>query len=269
MNGLTLIIYTLVTVVTVLLRVYLQINMIDSGTGFYVDAGFLPTAFNVLLVVFVAAIFISTMVKRPSGSLSYSKLNSTLSIFLGFVVEVVSFTQLIEIFFSIGNGAPLPVLLLITLLVSAAAGITFVFDGFAGLSGQPKNDKGIFTCVFPTVWMILLTLSTFTSYKLTVEISDNMLHILAMVFTLLYFAARTKLIIGETTDRNRSQAVFTGLCASYFTFTLALPRLIVGSVGSSFMQGPSIATTLVVLTLGIYCLMTAMPVLRCKQQNFR
>lgn len=265
MSGLTVISYILLTAGGVLLRIALQLWSIDMNTGFYTQVDGMVVAFNLLLAAAVVLLLLLPLLKKPTAGLSGGTVASGTKVFLGFVVEVVAFTDIVEVFLGGGMGGPIPILPIAATVLSIVAGLAFVFEGFYGLSGQEARQPALFTAALPPVWMTIMTLSTFMGYKLTVEISDNMLHILSMVAMLLFIMASSKLSVGVEGTRDRYMALATGMIGSFFCFLLAVPRLVAGSLGATFTEGPGTAGSLVVFALGIYALVMIFPLLRTKQ----
>lgn len=265
MSGLTVICYILLTVGGVLLRIALQLWSIDMNTGFYSQVDGMVMAFNLLLAVAVVLLLLLPLLKKPTAGLFSGTMASATKVFLGFVIEVVAFTDIVEVFLGGGVSSAIPILSVAATALSIVAGLIFVFEGFYGLSGQAPRQPALFAAALPPVWMTVMTLSTFMSYKLTVEISDNMLHILSMVAMLLFMMASAKLDVGVEGTRDRYMALATGMLGSLFCFLLAVPRLVAGSLGATFTGGPSTAGSLVVFALGIYALVMIIPLLRTKQ----
>lgn len=210
------------------LRSILLLWHTDPATGLFATDGWMVTAYNLILAIFLIVMFILNRLRRswndyPVG-LSLRPADA-LSILLG--LSVLAFTWL-----ELSRGNPdtaeirsetwNQVLLYLNLGFGSLTGLSFILNGVRGF--MAKSRLGALLAIFPAIWQIIVLLGRFNSYILT--ISGNLLAVLFMLFVTMFYMGHARVVCGLGRRDGRNYLIPLGLGASLCGMVLVVPNTV-------------------------------------------
>lgn len=247
-------IFSLVTVLLVVLRTVIANKYIEAGTGFYVGGKSFILAFNIILVAFVVAIVAYSLIKlrkkhlnvRPDGRAMGI---ASLIITAGFIYDVYSSmtifstskachhfislfsserTETTNIVVDILQGY----MLFIGAFLALLSVIYFVIMALCCLGGSGDYSKHsllalapVWWCIFRAVYFILIPMNF-------PRISDMLYELIMVGFMLLFFSAFARVASRVDGENSVSKVISYGMCAAVFAAISSVPRLVAKLMGA-------------------------------------
>lgn len=253
-NAVVLAVFSLITVLLIVLRTVISKNYIEVGTGFYVGGESLVLAFNIILIVFTVAMLAYPLIKfrgkhlnvRPDGRAMGIV---SLVIAAGFIYDVYS-TMTIFLtskachhFISLFSSEPTETtnivvdilqgyMLLIGAILALLSVIYFVIMTMCCLGGAADYSKHSFLalapiwwCVFRAVYFILIPMN-FS------KISDMLYELIMVGFMLLFFSAFARVASRIDGENCAGKVIAYGACTAVFAAISSVPRFVSKLMGA-------------------------------------
>lgn len=272
-NGLTYKIPLLAALAAVLiavpLRVYQYFKIIDPETGFYNSVDF---SVYIMYIILGAAMVISIVMpylkhkemmpvsvcKKNPGYLAVS-LIMAVGVIIDSAIMLVDYFELYSEsvnaiyqttsqYISNQGGT----ILLIQAITGIIAAIYFFISGITVGVGSSDGSKLKVLALAPTVWCIFRLLYRFKRTISFTNVSDLMLELFMIVFSMMFFLA-----FAQVTAKVDSQAVFWkifsyGIPAAIFAVVCFIPRLIVIITGRGDMLSQHYTLHMCDITLAVF-----------------
>lgn len=247
----SLFIFIAAVLVTLPIRVYQMLYVIDDATGFFKEGSMSVPILTVLLVMALAAILVSAFLsgdlfagailprKRTVGGIAALAMGVMLllSSLNGSVVQlgrgVVTVQQTVYFVFSI---------------ITAGA---FLLMGVNFIMGKGYALNGVFALV-PVIWACVRLTKQFLEFTTIANISENLYDILMLVFTVLFLFYHAKVLAGMSARKSLDRAVGFGLCAALFAILCTIPRFVLTLNNGGERLGATAQPTLLDLVLAVY-----------------
>lgn len=232
------------TAVTVIIRFVLQFVLIDPETGFYyaTSAGQMAQwGFNLLLALAVVLLCWFSRTSTISPSAIFPPLGKAVSLSLivsGLLCELGAFFALAPEILFLLEGDSLTLKIVLPALINLVMGLLLIYLGFLALGGK-QNRISLTSAVLVLLWSIVLLISNFLSYPIAYHVSDNMLHILALVCMAFLMVAFFKALLGVSSQKSLASTLRFGLLTAYLGVVLVLPRLVAIWTGHANLQIPA------------------------------
>lgn len=252
--------------ISVPLRIYQYFNIIEPQTGFYskIDAS-VYVMYAVLAAAFICAMFVSRKKNEDDGIRRRSPMFLCVSIIMAIGVIVDSASQLIAYFelYSEATGAnALSVseyisaqggtLLLLQAVFGCLSAVYFFVFGLTVGFGNSDGSKFRLFALVPVIWCIFRLLYRFKRTISFTNVSDLLLELFMLVFSLLFFLA-----YAQVTTKVDGSSVYwklfaCGLPASLFALVCFIPRFIIVVTGKSEMLADGYGVCFSDLTLAVF-----------------
>lgn len=247
-NTIAMAIFSAVTVLLIALRTVIVNKFVEAGTGFYIGGKALVLAFNVILIVFTAAIIVIPLIRlkkqhlnvRPGG-----KVMGAMSLILaaGFVYDVYSSMTIFSTskacyhFISLFSSARTETTniavdifqgyaLLISAVFALISLIYFVIlasSCFSVSDGYSKHGilalAPVWWCVFKAVYFMLIPMRF-------AKISDLLYEVVMICFLLLFFIAFARVASRVDGESCVGKVIVYGAGAAVFGAISSVPRII-------------------------------------------
>ena len=240
-------VFSAIVVLTLAVRFFLQFSEIDLYNGFYYandvsDAwslGFLALLFAAVVAVVVMVWRFKPAAARPEQL--HTRSLALTQIALGLVAEVGAYFTGFSVLMAILGGYRISLGDAAVSGLTVLGGLVMIVIGLATLSNK-QNTGGLFAAIVVIIWMALNLIFTFMSYPIVLNVSDNMLHILALASATAFFLYYFKVLVGVGSQRDTSTAIVLGLLTAYFGVTLVIPRFVVRMVTKIYAFVPSVSS---------------------------
>lgn len=248
-------IFTISTVLAVILRFSQLFFTIDAATGFsaqgYYEKVNIVVYAIMLLLVAIPTFFSSVSSNRQPTRAPIPKSFPLLTI-INFVVAICMFVVAITKYFALASLAPLAIIELILLIVSA---VWFIIYATAGIA-KIKLPVGL--SIAPVLLYLFKLINTFISHNGLANISENLIVTLFLCTQLLFFLLQSK-ILCKVTIRKSSRIIFP---VSLVTFMLMVvgnfPPLFINLMGRGDLLHTSSVFNLEYVIVGAYALIFTM-----------
>lgn len=254
------------------LRIYLKLTTIDPATGFYEGNAIVVTAFYLLLIVSVAALFFLRIFVKTPISVSFPKCIKLPAVLTGAAALVACASPLLTRLsaLSLPTGS-LPgilvglVSLLLTFAIFIAApvitgGLFLWLGARAGAPVGPQDDarpalplrcNGIMALA-PLFWQTGVLLTSFMAYTAVRSVSDQMLALVSLIFFVPFLLAHARVLAGVDPVKGARQLVAFGLPFSLLAISTSCGALAAAATGQSLTVSLSLAQSVFYLFAGIY-----------------
>ena len=227
-------IFLIILVISLPIRLYQALFLLEPGTGFYSD-GYLST--GALLIVLMAGCALlcaetareKEMVPRlPVRSLGAA----VVGMFTGFLFCGQSIYSLL--------GAPAvdnPGMNGILAAAGILAGLAFLWQSYGHAMGDNPWARHPLPALLPPLWGCVCLVALFLSYSGTVNTADNVYDTFSVVFLLLFFFAYAKLHAGIEPARSGRAAVRYGLISVWLAAITVVPEVVLTVMGRPVLTG--------------------------------
>ncbi len=276
-NTIAMAIFSAVTVLLIALRTVIENKFIESVTGFYIGGKTMVIAFNVILVLFTAAIIVFPLIRfrkqrlnvRPGG-----RAMGIMSLILaaGFVYDVYSSmtifstskashhfisilssgrTETTNIVVDIFQGYAL-LISAIFALISLIYFVILASSCFSESEGYSKHGilalAPVWWCVFKAVYFMLIPMSF-------AKISDLLYEVVMIGFLLLFFIAFARVASRVDGESCVGKVIVYGAGAAVFGAISSVPRLLAKLMGAHGVVYTSPQDVTEVVFKSDYCFM--------------
>lgn len=228
-------------IVSLPIRVYQLLTIIESDTGFYkaIDRSvYVMYALGVLAVI--VPYIVSTMAKNIPASKSpfrRSKFLALTSILLGcgIVLDVVSAASKLIInarnftagglsIFGTAEQGQIP--LLIETVIGVFAAIYLLVFGISYIDGRTTYSQYKFLAVTPFFWAMSRLVLRFIRKIAYVNVSDLMFELFGIAFMMIFFMSFARISSGLSNNKAMRTAFASGSVAAYFLGVANISRLL-------------------------------------------
>lgn len=276
-NTIAMVIFSAVTILLIAMRTVIANKFIETVSGFYLGGKAMVLAFNVILVLFTAAIIVLPLIRlrkkrlnvRPGG-----RVMGIMSLILaaGFVYDVYSSMSIFSTskashhFISLLSSARTETTniavdifqgyaLLISAIFALISLIYFVIlasSCFSESEGYSKRGilalAPVWWCVFKAVYLMLIPMN-FS------RISDLLYEIVMIAFLLLFFIAFARVASRIDGERCVGKVIVYGAGAAVFGAISSVPRLLAKLMGAHGVVYTSPQDVTEVIYKSDYCFM--------------
>lgn len=228
------ILFTVFTVLGVLVRTYQRFTQIESDTGFYKEINF-PNTFFMVFIILVPLIFIVlSFLSSEAKSLNVKNNNSrvlfavSMAASLGFVYDAVkSAADAAELNSSyLGSGFnEIPFLKARTVFAVLSA-VYMVFLSLSAKGKIKKASKLFLLPLAPAVWSAVRLFPLFAHEISYIQVSDLFSEIFMLVFASLFFFYLASAISGIGFEGYSYKLVAYGLSVAFLSAVINIPKFI-------------------------------------------
>lgn len=242
-----LFLFSVATVLSVILRTVQIFFSIDATTGFFKEEN-MPEAQYILIVIFLFAIALYLFSLKSHRDPSSPPQGNVVLAGSSFLASVSICYEL----FSHSVSAGTPSWQIFALTVSALLSMVFfLFLCSHEVLGTPLPP---FLSVFPTIYLICKMTCEFTAVSALALISDNLFLLFGLAAAMLFMLNLTKLYTKTAKENGFRHLLGWGLCSSLLCITQSLPHfLIIIFTGNNLSHIP-LSTNLNLLFLGLFIL---------------
>ena len=171
------------------LRVFLKLTAVDPATGFYEGGGAARLAFNLLLAVGVIALLALRLRRTQPAVLQAGRIPRVLAALTGLSGGIYAALYFLDRLSRMDLSGGLLVgtvgllLQMITLVIAPVCAV-YLYLRIALLGGKQEFEVNGWVALSPILWQLGVLLLTFMSSTAIRSISDQMLTVLAMIFSL-------------------------------------------------------------------------------------
>lgn len=276
-NTIAMAIFSAVTVLLIALRTVIEKKFVEVGTGFYIGGKALVLVFNVILIVFTAAIIVLPLIRLRKQRLNVRPMGRAMGVMslilaAGFVYDVYSSmtifstskachhfislfsserTETTNIAVDIFQGYAL----LISAIFALISLIYFVIVASSCFSESEGYSKygilalaPVWWCVFKAVYFMLIPMNF-------ARISDLLYEVVMIAFLLLFFVAFARVASRVDGERCVGKVIVYGACAAVFGAISSVPRLLAKLMGTHGVVYTSPQDAAEVVFKSDYCFM--------------
>lgn len=269
----------LAALVCIPLRVYQYCKLINPTTGFYDGVNITVYVVYAVLAICIAVCagfaFIRRKSIKPVDVDCFSKGFSTVSIIMALGVAVESFSVLsdyLSLFSSSGSSyisvaeyasSQGGTIMLAQAVAGILATVYFAISGFAAINKTLLPKIRLFT-IIPVIWCIFRLLFRFRRTISFVNVSDLLLELFAIVFTMAFFLALAQVIAKIDSDTIFWKIFAYGFPAVILSLICFIPRFILILTGNSEQLNPLYGANLCDLTFAIYAVYICITAVKAK-----
>lgn len=237
---------------TVPLRVYQVLELINPTTGFFPEGDFtLPLLLSLLAVFVLVLIVMCGFCKNVPNEYRIQKniFAGVTACLAGALLLTDAASQLVHFVLAKGNFQMLAVS-----IASVLAGAALITIGVCTFLGKNIFDRVPLFSLVTSLWCCVRLVTTFLNYTNYATTSNNMFDILGIVFLLLFFFTQAKLFAGLGDDKIVKRLFLFGLSAIVFVFVFNLPVILQDFLRVSSFNLTNLLPRLVDLALVFYIL---------------
>lgn len=256
-------------IVCVPLRVYQYIKLINQTTGFYDKSGLSIAVVYILLasatLICIGYSYLKHKSISPISIGKDAKLYFAVSVLMAIGAAIDSFGMLFDYlnlfttkvsgFITINDyvSSQGGSLMLLQAISGAVTVIFFLFSGLSALNNSPILKLRILALA-PVIWCVFKLLFRFKRTISFVNVSDLLLELFAIVFSMMFFLA-----LAQVKSKIEAESVFWklfayGLPAAMFTLVCFLPRFILVITGNADKLNTLYPANFSDLTIAIYAI---------------
>ena len=243
-------------------RIWLKLNAMDPTTGFYTGADALVGAFNTVLGIYIAALFLRYLLRRTDSDYPVIRRDTVTGVFAMITGAMILLYQLealgIPGFAVINPGIQLRgITLTISVVLGVISGCMFIFTGVRTIWGNGHLYGGMVTLI-GGIWMMLTLIFKFNSYTTLTTISDNLLTVLFMLFGALFMVGHARTLLGVSRKDGRNYTIPSGLSTSLIGLLLVVPNWVHSAANTTLtLSAPMLGSfeSLFIFFLSIYALL--------------
>ena len=206
-------------------HVYQVIFLGETNTGIFVAGG----GYTMALLLAIFAVFVLLLIIMSAGCKNAPKQHVIQkNIFAGVFALAVSALlfldsthDLVEYVTSSNETQTF-----IMAGASALAAIAFIFLAVSSFSGKNLFRSAPLIALFTTVWGCIRLVVTFLRYTNIVSNGESMLHIISIIFILLFLFSQAKLLAGVENDKTVKHTFVLGMCAIVGIAVFYIPSLL-------------------------------------------
>lgn len=252
-------VYSFALVLCGITRVLLVMRFMDYSTGFYLMETGISTVYNICLAVAVICLFGASWLRRVTGEYPVhhtSKLTGVLALVVGLSIGAFvlldnpyppmeqSYSPMLITFRNLGS-----------VVLGILAALTFLLFGIGWLRGK-VSSLAMVPALFASIWQVFMLVTRFNGYTTLTTIPDNLLAVLFMMFSTLFFTGHARTVFGFSRKDGRNYAIPSGLCASLCGFILVIPNYTAMAVKGIGMPATMLGNweSVYILALSVYAL---------------
>lgn len=264
------------------LRVYQYFKLINPETGFYDDTDFSVFVMYAVIAIAMFICIVFAYLKHKSIKPVYNNKSSMPHIIMSIIMAAGICTDSFGIIsdylelYSANTGNFINVsdyvsaqggsLMLIQAIFGIMSAIYFVVSGLSALN-KINAPKLKFLALMPVAWCILRLLFRFKRTISFINVSDLLLELFMIVFTMMFFLA-----LAQVNSKIDADSVFWklyayGFPAVMFSLVIFLPRFILILTGSGDQLNPVYLPNFSDLTTAIYATYICISASKTKIQN--
>ena len=221
--------YLLALLPALVLRTILVFFYTDVQTGLYTHYSPLFAVLQVLLTAVVAALFFSSRLRRADNDYPLGRMRG------GRMVSLFAILAGLGIFAQTFWDAPFPLAdqmrrmplvrvgAVLSILFGTLTCVSFLWLGCSGFIKKLPLPHAALMLSAP-LWQMCVLITRFNGYTTLVPIMDNLLAVLFMVFSSLFWIGHARTVCGFTRRDSRNYTIPSGLCAAMFGLLLVLPN---------------------------------------------
>ncbi|MCD7748290.1 MAG: hypothetical protein LUI61_08180 [Firmicutes bacterium] len=234
----------LASTILALLRDIALVNEFDTELRFYESDSFLPKAFGILTVWFIAAILIFCILEKKSMSIVRPSNEPAASLFLS---SLISFVLAAFFGFNLFYGGDMGVIDTALLIFTLPAACYMIFRSFGALSENIKSLLGIAM----VLWFFCLVLSVYFESGVAINNPNRKVELTYICFLMMYFVNECKYKIK---NQNPERYIFFGFSSVIIGGLYSLPNVILLLFGR-YPDSASIPTEIILFLLWIYVIL--------------
>ena len=232
-------IFLIITIVSVTLRFLQSYIMTDPRTGFFLSEysvlNFMLTAAFVIVILLL--LVFSFRAKELPGTVNLkSAALCAASMFLAFSLMIEGAIMLTGgSFYALSKDtgrSEFQFTVLLGFVLLCLSIIAFLVYGVRLISGKAMSG---FLMVFPVFYWAYRLVAAFVTYTGIANISENILYILSICFSLIFLLSHGKVLSDISREKSMKSVLSYGLVSGLFCFVSTVPRFLLMLIGQQDM----------------------------------
>lgn len=263
--------------VSVPVRMYQLLNIVERGTGFYKNIDWSVYLMYGLCAAAVAAtyvlLFLSKNVPESKAPVGKNKFLAASSIIFaaGIVADVISVFSLFFTNSKIGTDTlgqeQIP--LLIEAALGVCAAIYMLVFGISYIDGRTTYFQYKFLAITPVFWAMIRIVARFVRKISYVNVSDLMLELFAIAFMMIFLLAFARISSGLSNTKAMRSLFSAGFAGVFLCVTANLPRFIMLVTGNGSLLPDGYPFSLCDLSFALFAFAYIINAVRSAEKNDR
>lgn len=247
------IILILSILLSVPVRVWQYLNLIDPVTGFYTASHFTTWLLGGILVV--SSLLIVFFTAKEKNLMETPMQYGTKALGTSYILLTVGMTyncvQKMVMFMNNSNS----IKDIIYAVVSVLCAISFIILAFLFISGKTQNSLTRILLMVPVIWSINVLWNTFVGYQTILTISEHLFEIFAFILIVLYNLSFAFVVSGFGGANHQKKMVVYGAIGSMFCILNSVSKIYM-SVKTHTNMSETMPTYLLYFSFGVFMIVS-------------